>query len=120
MSDFPVTTLPDFSEYTKCKEKDEFEFDDGTSTTLVHAEFYEKDTDGKIVSIGVYSHDGKTLFCAWGYKDDEHCAAHAFMGEDGNWLKPDLGCAMKIPIKKGEENIGIQIPTAKGSRDVIF
>ncbi len=120
MSDFSMTELPDLSTFAKYKEKDELEFDDETKTDLVHAEFYEREVDGKMISVGIFSHNGKQLFCAWGYKDEEHCAMHAAMGEDGKWLTPEQGCPIKIAVKEGERNVGLRVPTMKGEREFSF
>ena len=120
MGDFSMEQLPDWSRYSKCKEKDELIFDDGTTTDQVHAEFFEQDINGRIISVGVFSHNRQKLFCAWGYKDEEHCAMHAVMGNDGNWSTPERGCPTKVAIKEEDRNIGLQMPATGEDRMFLF
>jgi len=120
MGDFSMEQLPDWSGYVKYKEKDELIFDDGTATDQVYAEFFEQNINGRIISVGVFSHNRQKLFCAWGYKDEEHCAMHAVMGNDGNWSTPERGCPTKVAIKEEDRNIGLQMPATGEDRMFLF
>ncbi len=112
--------LPNLSEYKKYKEKNGLTFDDKTTTELVQAEFFEKQVGSRIISLGIFSYNTKPMFCAWGYKDEEHCSMHAVMGNDDNWFSPQKGCPVKIAIKDGNKNIGLRMPTKQGDREFYF
>ena len=118
--DIVLAQFPNLKEYTKYKEKYLLTFDDGTTTDLVHADFFEKMVGSRSISIGIFSHKNKKLFCAWGYKDEEHCSMHAVMGNNGKWFSPQVGCPIKIAIKDGERNIGLRMPTLYGDRRFYF
>lgn len=120
MSDFLMEQLPDWSGYVKYKEKDELSFDDGATTDRVHAEFFEQRVGECVISVGVFSLHGQNIFCAWGYKDEEHCAMHSVMGEGGDWLPPQVGCPIKLAIKDGEDIVGLRMPIVSGLREFYF
>lgn len=121
MSDNPLDTLPQFSSFSKYTEKVGLIYDDGSTTNDVRAEFFEKSFGDKVISVGVFYHKESPLFCAWGYKDDEHCGMHAVVGEQGAWQSPQVGCPIKIAMKNSDGmNIGIRIPSPNGDKEIIF
>lgn len=120
MTDDLLTQLPDFATYEEYEQKQGLRFDDGSSSDRVLGRFYQKELNGKTVSVGVFSCDGRTLFCAWGYKDDTHCGYHAVMGQDGAWLPATLGCPIKIAIKKQDQTIGLAMPSPNGEQQFLF
>jgi hypothetical protein len=121
MSDNPLDTLPLLSSFSKYAEKEGLIYDDGSTTDNVRSEFFEKNAGNKTISVGVFYYEDTPLFCAWGYKDDEHCGMHAVMGEHGSWQSPQVGCPIKIAIKNNDGiNIGIRIPSLQGDKEIIF
>lgn len=120
MNDAILAELPDLSTYEKYHEQVGLTFDDGTTSDYILGTFYQKDVGGKTISVGVFSSGDRTLFAAWGYKDDTHCGYHAVMGSEGAWLPATLGCPIKIAIKKDGENIGLAMPSPSGEQQFIF
>lgn len=120
MNTFSITDFPDIPTFTKYKEKDNFIFDNGMKTDQIHADFFEKNEAGATISIGLFSNKGKELFCAWGYKDEEHCSMHTVITTDGTWSKPQYGCPIKITIIENEKCVGLLIPTTEGDISFYF
>jgi hypothetical protein len=120
MNTFSINDFPDISTFTKYKEKDDFTFDNGMKTSNIHADFFEKDEAGQIISVGLFSYKGKELFCAWGYKDEEHCSMHAVITPDGTWSQPQQGCPIKTALIEKENLVGLLVPTTEGDISFYF
>ncbi len=116
-----MNNLPNLSTFTLYKEKIGITYDDSSVTDKVSAQFFKKtQCDGRELSVGLFSHNNKHLYIAWGYNDEEHCSMHAIMGEDNSWLPPQEGCPIKTPIKDGDTIIGLAMPTQTGERRFYF
>ncbi len=116
-----MNEFPDIASLTLYKEKVGITYDDMSITDRVTAQFFKTTLDdGRELSFGLFSHNNKQLYCAWGYMDEEHCSMYAIMGEDNEWLPPQVGCPIKIPIKDGNTIIGLKMPTLSGARRFYF
>lgn len=120
MDTFSIPAFPDISTFTKYKEKDDFIFDNGMKTNQVHADFFEKKEKDRTISLGLFSHKDKKLFCAWGYKDEEHCSMHAVMTPEKVWSKPQYGCPIKIALVENGNLVGLRVPTTEGDISFYF
>lgn len=87
------TTFPSLKEFTFYKKKDDVEID-GVFFPEFEAVFYRrKDDTDRVESIGIYTMQGKSIFAAWGYLDQEHCSFHAVYDQKKNcWKKGVIGC----------------------------
>lgn len=116
-----MSEFPDITTFTLFKEKTGITYDNMSTTDKINAQFFKKTLeDGHDMSIGLFSHNNEYLYCAWGYKDEEHCSMHAIMGDNTTWLPPQVGCPIKIPIVQNGKIVGLKMPTKDGERTFLF
>ena len=121
MKIFSMNEFPDIASLALYKEKVGITYDDMSTTDQVSAQFFKTTLeDGRELSVGLFSHNNNPLYCAWGYMDEEHCSMYAIMGENNQWIPPQVGCPIKITIKDGDHIIGLVMPTPQGERRFYF
>ena len=106
--------LPDLTEYRLHRVADEADFE-GTAVPGLSAEFYRRDEDGRLASVGRYAFDGRTLLLAWGYVDEEHCRFSAVAGVDGAWQTPVPGCPEVRVLRDGDAVSRLTVRGADGA-----
>ena len=106
--------IPDIATFEKYSEKEIVLADTGEVLPGVRGEFYKKIVGAKTISVGIFSANGKLLYCAWGDHAEVHCGMHAVMGTSGTWLSPEAGCPIKIAKKDGDKVIALEMPTKDG------
>ena len=82
--------IPDISQYAEYRAEPDVSLE-GRSVPGLTGRYYQRRDGDRWATIGHYSYDGEELFCAWGYRDEAHCAWTSYR-DGGEWTVPHRGC----------------------------
>lgn len=78
--------LPDLSQFRLHKVIDDIDLD-GVVIPGLRGSFHRRGKE----TAGLYTYEGREIFCAWGYVGEEHCRFTAYRRR-GGWTPPHAGC----------------------------
>jgi hypothetical protein len=85
-----VPQIPDISDYKLHRTVHDVDLE-GIVVPGLTGQFFERDENGRVATVGCYTLKGEEIFMAWGYRDDAHCSWTAYRQRDG-WTAPHRGC----------------------------
>jgi hypothetical protein len=110
--DDPV--LPDFDGYLPHRTVQDAPLE-GEPVPGLRADFYRRDEDGRVASVGRYSYGEREFLLAWGFADEPHCRRNAVRAPDGAWHPAVDGCPEVELIRDGQTVVGLAVRAASGA-----
>jgi uncharacterized protein YjhX (UPF0386 family) len=110
--------IPDLTEFRPHRTVLHAAFE-GEPVPGLRADFFRREQDGRIATVGCYSIDGRDLLMAWGYVDEEHCRHNAVRDPAGGWHPAVDGCPRVELVRddgQGVVGLAVRAPTGEWVR----
>jgi hypothetical protein len=106
--------LPDLTRFRPHRSEDDAPFE-GVPVPGLRADFFRREQDGRIATVGRYSIGGRDLLMAWGFADEEHCRHNAVRDPAGGWHPAGDGCPVVELVRDGRDVVGLAVRAPNGA-----